>query len=62
MMAPRIDVFHENDADHYDLIGHIATAFRAKTGVLVPELNSYYLAVPQHEKQTAELRVYEVLP
>jgi DNA-binding beta-propeller fold protein YncE len=57
-----LDVFHENDADHYDRIGHIATAFRSKTGVLVPELNRYYLAVPHHEKQTAELRVYEVLP
>jgi hypothetical protein len=57
-----LDVFHENDADHYDRIGHIATSFRAKTGVLVPELNRYYLAVPHHEKQMAELRVYEVLP
>ena len=57
-----LDVFHENDADHYDRIGHIPTSFRAKTGVLVPELNRFYLAVPHHEKQTAELRVYEVLP
>src|SRR6266481_1612903 len=55
-------VFLETDADHYDRIGHIATAFRAKTGVLVPELKRYYLAVPHHEKQVAELRVYEVLP
>ena len=61
-MASRLDVFHENDADHYDLIGHFATAFRAKTGVLVPELNRYYLAVPHHEKQMAESRVFEVLP
>lgn len=57
-----LDVFHQADADHYDRIGHIATSFRAKTGVLVPELKRYYLAVPHHEKQTAELRVYEVLP
>jgi len=57
-----LDVFHKQDADHYDRIGHIATSFRAKTGVLVPELNRYYLAVPHHEKQTAELRVYEVVP
>jgi WD40 repeat protein len=56
-----LDVFHQSEADHYDRIGHIATAFRAKTGVLVPELKRYYLAVPHHEKQTAELRVYEVL-
>jgi WD40 repeat protein len=57
-----LDVFHQQDADHYERIGHIRTSFRAKTGVLVPELNRYYLAVPHHEKQTAELRAYEVLP
>ena len=57
-----LDVFRQQDADHYDRIGHVATSFRAKTGILVPELNRYYLAVPHHEKQTAELRVYEVLP
>ena len=57
-----LDVFQQKDADHYDRIGHIPTSFRAKTGVLVPELNRYYLAVPHHEKQIAELRVYEVLP
>lgn len=56
-----LDVFHQQDADHYDRIGHIPTSFRAKTGVLVPELNRYYLAVPHHEKQIAELRVYEVM-
>lgn len=57
-----LDVFQQQDADHYDHVGHIATSFRAKTGVLVPELHRYYLAVPHHEKQTAELRVYEILP
>lgn len=55
-----VDVFHQNDADHYEQIGHIPTAFRAKTAILIPELNRYYLAVPQHEKQSAELRVYDV--
>src|SRR6202162_5609071 len=38
-----IDVFKETDADHYEQIGHIPTAFRAKTGVFVPELNRFYL-------------------
>ena len=57
-----LDVFQQTDADHYDRIGHIPTAFRAKTAILIPELNKYYLAVPHHEKQIAELRVYEVLP
>jgi DNA-binding beta-propeller fold protein YncE len=55
------DVFQEKDADHYDRIGHIPTSFRAKTGVFVPELNKFYLAVPHHEKQVSELRVYDVL-
>jgi DNA-binding beta-propeller fold protein YncE len=55
-----IDVFQQKDPDHYEQIGHIPTAFRAKTAILVPELNRYYLAVPQHEKQSAELRVYDV--
>jgi hypothetical protein len=56
------DVFEIKDADHLERIGHIPTAFRAKTAILVPELNKYYLAVPHHEKQVAELRVYEVAP
>ena len=57
-----LDVFQQIDADHYKRSGHIPTSFRAKTGVLVPELNKFYLAVPHHEKQVAELRVYDVLP
>ncbi len=57
-----IDVFKQIDADNYEQIAHIPTAFRAKTAILLPELNRFYLAVPQHEKQSAELRVYNVLP
>jgi DNA-binding beta-propeller fold protein YncE len=56
------DVFQQTDPDHYEQIGHVPTAFRAKTAILVPELNRFYLAVPHHEKQSAELRVYNVLP
>ena len=55
-----LDVFHQKDPDHYDQIGHIPTSFRAKTGILVPELHRYYLGVAHHEKQEAEIRVYEV--
>jgi DNA-binding beta-propeller fold protein YncE len=57
-----IDVFQQRDADHYDNVGHVPGAFRAKTGILVPEWNRYYLAVPHHEKQSAEVRVYNVTP
>ena len=57
-----LDVFHERDPDHVELIGHVPTAFRAKTGIFVPELNRYYLGVPHHETKTAELRIYDVAP
>lgn len=57
-----IDVFQQNDPDHYVQIGHIPGAFRAKTAILVPELNRYYLAVPHHGAKEAEVRVYEVKP
>ena len=57
-----LDVFKESDPSRVDLIGHVPTAFRAKTGVYVPELNRYYLGVPHHETKSAELRIYEVTP
>jgi DNA-binding beta-propeller fold protein YncE len=57
-----IDVFEQKDADHYALLAKIPGSFRAKTAILVPELNRYYLAVPHHENKDAEVRVYEVQP
>jgi DNA-binding beta-propeller fold protein YncE len=57
-----LDVFEQKDADHYALLAKVPGAFRAKTGILVPELNRYYLAVPHHENKEAEVRVYEVQP
>jgi DNA-binding beta-propeller fold protein YncE len=57
-----LDVFEQKDADHYALLARIPGAFRAKTGILVPELNRYYLAVPHHEGKEAEVRVYEIQP
>lgn len=55
-----IDVFEQKDADRYEQVGNIPTAFRAKTGILVTAGNRYYLNVPKHDKQGAEVRVYEV--
>jgi len=57
-----LDVFEQKDADHYALLARIPGAFRAKTGILVPELNRYYLAVPHHEGKDAEVRVYDIQP
>ena len=57
-----VDVFYQEDADHYNRLDRIPGSFRAKTAILVPELNRYYLAVPHHENHEAEVRVYEVQP
>ncbi|HKW62745.1 MAG TPA: hypothetical protein VJN89_09395 [Candidatus Acidoferrum sp.] len=57
-----LDVFQQQDADHYSLLGRVQGSFRAKTGILVPELNRYYLAVPHHEGKDAEVRVYDIQP
>ncbi len=57
-----IDVFSQKDPDHYVLLTKMHGSFRAKTGLLVPEWNRFFLAVPRHGKQTAEVRVYEPQP
>ena len=57
-----LDVFQQKDPDHYELLARIPGAFRAKTGILVPELNRYYLAVPHHAGKEAEVRVYDIQP
>jgi DNA-binding beta-propeller fold protein YncE len=57
-----LDVFREQAPDKIELVGKVPTAFRAKTGIFVPELNRYYLGVPHHETKNAELRIYDVTP
>jgi hypothetical protein len=57
-----IDVFQERDASHFDLIAHVPGAFHAKTAILIPELNQFYLAVPHHGDKSAEVRVFKVQP
>jgi DNA-binding beta-propeller fold protein YncE len=57
-----VDVFSQKDPDHYALLARIPGSFRAKTAILVPELNRYYLAVPHHENKEAEVRAYEIQP
>src|SRR5262245_64005730 len=42
----RIDVLRQDDRDHYSAEGKIATAPRARTGLLVPEDDALYVAAP----------------
>lgn len=59
-----IDVFRQQNADHYELISHFPSAFRARTAILIPEMNRYYLGVPRHagKEKEAAVRIYKVLP
>ena len=50
----------QTDADHYEFAGRVPTAKGAATSLFVPELAQLFLAVPQRDGQTAELRVYTV--
>lgn len=57
-----LDVVRQVDADHYEFAGRVPTAKGAATSLFVPELNQVFLAVPQRDGQSAELRVYSVSP
>ncbi len=53
-------VYQQHDADHYEELARIPTAFRAKTAFLSPQLKRFYVAAPNHEKEIAKVKVYEV--
>jgi DNA-binding beta-propeller fold protein YncE len=55
-----VNVFKEIDADHYQAIGKIPTGPLAKTGLLVPQLNEYFAAVPPHGTTSAKVLVFAV--
>src|SRR6267378_7473959 len=54
------DVYQQIDADNYKLIGKVPTGPVGRTARLVPELNRYFVAVPQHGTTSAEILVFEV--
>ena len=41
-------VFHEDDPDHFRLMGKVSTGAIAKSGIWIPEWKRYYAAVPKH--------------
>lgn len=55
-----VNVYKQIDADHYQSIGKIPSGPLGKTGLLVPELKKYFVAVPPHGATPAEVLVYEV--
>jgi DNA-binding beta-propeller fold protein YncE len=55
-----VNVFKQKDADHYESIGKIPSGPLGKTGLLVPELKKYFVAIPPHGATPAEVLVYAV--
>jgi DNA-binding beta-propeller fold protein YncE len=55
-----VNVYHEMDADHYQSMGKVPTGPLGKTGLLVPELKKYFVAVPPHGAASAEVLVFAV--
>jgi hypothetical protein len=54
----RVDVFRQDDADHYSQIGTVTTAARARTGLFVPDEGRLYVAAPAMDKAPARILVY----
>lgn len=55
-----VNVYKEIDPDHYKEIGKIPTGPLGKTGLLVPALKEYFVAVPPHGSTCAEVLVFAV--
>jgi DNA-binding beta-propeller fold protein YncE len=55
-------VFEQRDADHYEHLAEVPTAYRAKSSIFVPGLKRLYVAASGKGKPDAklELQIYEV--
>ena len=58
---PSLDVFELRGPNRFRQIGQLPTSFHAITGILVPQLNRYYLAVNHHGDTPAQVEIYEVV-
>jgi DNA-binding beta-propeller fold protein YncE len=54
------DVYEQSDPDNYKLLGKVPTGPLARTALLVPQLQRYFVGVPQHGTTNAEVLVFEV--
>jgi DNA-binding beta-propeller fold protein YncE len=55
-----VTVYEQTDPDDYKLLATVPTGPLGRTARLVPELNRYFVAVPQHDTTSAEILVFEV--
>ena len=56
-----VSVYHQESPDNYKLLGKVSTGPLGRTALLVPQLNRYFVAVPQHGTDPAKILVFDVL-
>lgn len=55
-----VDIYEQTDPDHYKLLAKVPTGPLGRTALLVPQLQRYFVAVPQHGTANAEILAFEV--
>jgi DNA-binding beta-propeller fold protein YncE len=55
-----VDIYEQVDADHYKSLGSVATGPAARNGILVGHAARYFVGVPAHDTNDAQILVYEV--
>ena len=54
-----VDVVDQKSPDHYQPLERVTTATGARTSFYSPELDHYYVAVPERGSQQAQIRVFQ---
>ncbi len=55
-----VDVYQQEDADHYKLLGKVPTASGGRTSRLVPRSHRFFVAAPQSGSESARVLAYQV--
>jgi DNA-binding beta-propeller fold protein YncE len=58
--AGKIEIIEQSDANHYKTVGASDTVNGARTGLLVPQWDTMFVAVPRHGSEAAEIRSYQI--
>lgn len=61
-LAGFVHAIQQVDPNRYETIARFPTGPHAGTSYFMPELNRFLVAVPSHERQSAEVWVFEPLP
>ena len=55
-----VDIFKQDDPDHYHLLQHLKTSPGARTSIFTSQAGQCYLAIPYRGGEPAEVRVYQI--